>query len=353
MSGAELPGPLVLGLDGEDLGPEESELLRAPAVGGVVLFDRHDRGPEALRGLLARLRALPRPLLVAVDQEGGRVQRLRAGFSALPPPPVFGAVAAHDPAFARRAARVAGWLAAVELAAFGIDLAFAPVVDLAAPRSLVLAGRTFAAAPETVALLAGAAAEGLRAGGLTPVFKHFPGHGGVAADTHTTEAIDPRGLTDFVERDLVPYRRLLAEGPAAVMTAHVRVPAVDALPASLSPVWNRTVLRERLGFRGAIVCDDVAMEGLAAYGDPLARARSALAAGADVVLACHLPRAECVRLCEGLRDHDPDAARRRAALRGRGRVRSLADLRLDPAWRRARRLLAGVERHLAGRDPGP
>lgn len=354
MSAAETLGPLVFDLAGEDLGPEEAELLSSPAVGGVVLFDRHDRGPEALRALLARLRSLRRPLLVAVDQEGGRIQRLRRGLTPLPSPGVFGAEAKRGRlAYARRAAAAAGWLAASELAAFGIDLAFAPVVDLTAPSSLVLAGRTFAPDPETVALVAGAYAEGLRRGGLRPVFKHFPGHGGVAADTHLTAAQDTRTLAEFETRDLVPYRLLLGAGPAAVMTAHVTVPRVDTRPASLSPVWNRTVLRERLGFCGAIVCDDIAMEALAAYGDPLARAQAALAAGADLVLACHLRPGDRARLCDGLRSDDPASAARRAALGSEGHPRALRSLRAEPQWRRARRILAGLERRLAEEDPGP
>lgn len=356
MNDAEALGPLLLDLEGEDLGPEEAELLTHPSVGGVVLFDRHDRGPEALRTLLARLRALPRPLLVAVDQEGGRVQRLRSGFTALPPPSVFGVAASSlDPALARRAAWAAGFLNASELAAFGIDLAFAPVVDLASSASLVLAARAFANDPQTTVDLAGAYAEGLRAGGLVPVFKHFPGHGGVVQDTHLGAVRDPRPLSSLEVRDLVPYRRLLAAGEAAVMTAHVILPAADALPASLSPFWNRTVLRERLGFRGAIVADDVAMEALGAYGSPLERARRALEAGADLVLACHLPRDERARLVEGLRPGpaDRDSVARSRALRGRGRVCSLSELRDSPEWRRARRVLAALEQGLARGDPGP
>lgn len=347
-------GPLLLDLDEGAADSELDALLASPAVGGIILYDRHDRGPRWLRTMLARLHALGRPLLVAVDQEGGRIQRLRSGFTALPSAATIGlALRAGDRTLALRAARAAGVIAGSELAAIGIDVVLAPVLDLAAGDSLVLAGRCYGDDAETVSRAAGAFAEGLRTAGLVPVFKHFPGHGGVSIDTHVAHAHDPRSWSDLDSRDLVPYRSLLAAGPAAVMTAHVTFSAVDDRPASLSPVWNRRILREQLGFTGPIVCDDIAMAALAPWGDLLTRARLALAAGADFVIATHLAAEERQRLVEGIHDQDPSAAERRRRLLGRGLPCSLTALRSRAEWRSARRVLGRLESRFVATDPGP
>ena len=342
-------GPLMVDVAGRSLLPEDRDVLEHPLVGGVILFTRNFTDAAQLSALVAEIRALRTPrLLVAVDHEGGRVQRFRSDFTLLPSMRRIGHEYEMDAQHGRELARRAGWLIGSELRAVGIDLAFAPVVDLDYGVNEAIGDRAFHPDADVVGLLAGALMAGLRDAGMSATAKHFPGHGAVAADSHVALPIDRREYADL-EPDLRPYRRLIANGLASVMMAHVVFPAVDALPASLSRRWIGEVLRGELGFQGAVLTDDLSMAGAAAFGGPRTRAELALAAGCDMLLVCNSrPSVE-----ELLKTLDPEprpaSALRVARLHGHGPTpgpEALAELRASSRWQSAREAL---ERSREGR----
>jgi beta-N-acetylhexosaminidase len=275
----------LIGIDGTALDAAGRELLRRPQVGGVVLFSRNYANPQQLAHLVADIRALRTPrLLVCVDQEGGRVQRLRQGFTLLPPLGALGRLWDSDPAraieFAYRHARVM----AAEMLSVGIDLSFAPVLDLDRG-SRVIGDRAFASGPGTVVELGRAYLAGMHAAGMKATGKHFPGHGSVRPDSHTEDVVDGRDLADLEAADLVPFTRLAGELDA-MMVAHVTYPSVDDRPAGYSRRWLRDYLRGRLGYRGVILSDDLGMHAAHVGGNLAARTHACLAAGCDLVLVC-------------------------------------------------------------------
>ena len=311
----------MLDIDGHSLTPADRDLLLEPAVGGVILFSRNYRDPSQLIDLVGDIRALRRPpLLVAVDHEGGRVQRFRDGFTAVPPMRAIGQLYRESPEAALALARRAGWLIASELRAVGIDLAFAPCVDLDWGDSEIIGDRSFGRAPEQVADLAAAFARGMQSAGMRAVAKHFPGHGAVLADSHLHLPVDRREYGSLLD-DMRPYDRLVSGGAiAAVMTAHIVYPEVDPLPASFSPYWIQRELRSRLGFDGAVFSDDLSMKATERYGSMLDRARRALDAGCDMVLICN-DRPKARESVTALRDHsNPLSLVRLARLHGTGQV---------------------------------
>lgn len=313
------PGPVMLDIAGGELTAEDREILRHPAVGGVILFARNYVEPVQLRALTTAIAALrDPPLLIAVDQEGGRVQRFRDGFTRLPPAAAFGALYAGDPMSARRAAADVGWLMAAELVAAGIDFSFAPVLDLDRGVSRVIGDRAFGASPEVISELAAAWIGGTRSAGMASCGKHFPGHGAVEADSHLQLPVDARSLTEIERRDLLPFSHLIRCGLEAVMPAHVVYAAVDARPAGFSSFWLRQVLRGRLGFDGMIFSDDLDMAAAAAGGDFAERARAALEAGCDMAVVCNnRPGAAEVVTALSDRHHNPRLADRAAQMRAR------------------------------------
>ena len=245
----------------------------------MILFTRNYADPAQLTALVAAIHAARSPaLLVAVDHEGGRVQRFRRGFSVLPPARRIGHEFDIDPRAGLELARQMGWLMAAELRACGVDLSFAPCVDLDYGVSEVIGDRAFHRRPDAVAQLAAAYMHGMRDAGMAATAKHFPGHGAVVADSHLAMAVDRRALVDL-EDDLMPYRRLIANGLPAVLAAHVLFPEVDPTPASVSPRWIEDVLRGELRFQGVVFTDDMSMAGAAAAGDIVERSRLALAGG--------------------------------------------------------------------------
>ena len=281
-------GPLMVDLAGVSLDAAEREILAHPLVGGVILFSRNFVSRAQLAALTADLHAVRSPaLLVAVDHEGGRVQRFRAGFTELPAMAALGALYERTPAPALALAVEVGWLLAAELRAVGVDFSFAPVLDLYTSNSRVIRERAFHADPSVVARLAQAFVRGMHAAGMAAVGKHFPGHGTVTADSHHELPVDGRDLAQVRQRDLLPFRLLCAAGIEAIMPAHILFPAVDAVPVGYSSVWLRDVLRGELGFQGMIFSDDLSMSGAAQTHDPVARARLALAAGCDMGLLCN------------------------------------------------------------------
>jgi beta-N-acetylhexosaminidase len=282
----------MCGVEGTVLTDGDRRRLRDPRVGGVILFSRNVETPGKLVALCDEIRALRSPpLVIGIDQEGGRVQRLRGqGFVDIPPMRRLGERFSEAPEAAEQEAYRWGTLIGGGLRCFRVDFSFTPVLDLDYGKSTVIGDRAFAASPEAVARLAGALRRGLNATGCAAVGKHFPGHGWIEADSHHDMPVDTRTM-DAIEPDLVPYRALIAEGLEGVMMAHVKYPSLDLLSAGYSAFWVREVLREALGFDGLVFSDDLGMAGAAlesgAGNDWAMRADAALAAGCDVVLACN------------------------------------------------------------------
>ena len=281
-------GPVVLGVEGTSLGAGDRERLMHPLVGGVILFSRNYENTAQLEALTAQIRELRTPsLLISVDHEGGRVQRFREGFTAIPPMRTLGELWERDATAALAEARRVGLLIARELRAHGIDFSFTPVLDVDYGTSGVIGNRAFSADPNVISRLASSLCEGLRAGGCAAVGKHFPGHGFVTADSHHELPIDERPLSDLLARDLVPFAALARAGLEAVMPAHVVYPAVDDKPAGFSRIWIEDILRRQLQFDGLVFSDDLGMAGACAAGDIVARAEAAVDAGCDMVLTCN------------------------------------------------------------------
>ena len=310
-------GPLMVDVAGRQLSAEDRELLRHPLVGSVILFTRNYENPAQLAALVGEIRALRHsPLLVAVDHEGGRVQRFRDGFSVLPAARRIGLEFDLDEKQGLEMARSMAFLMAAELRAVGVDFSFAPCVDLDYGMSEIIGDRAYHAKADNVSRLALASMLGMRQAGMAATAKHFPGHGAVVADSHLALPVDRRELVDM-EPDITPYRRLIANDLTAVMMAHVLFPAVDTVPASFSHRWVGEILRGDLQFKGVVFADDLSMEGAAAVGGIVARAEAALAAGCDVLPVCNR-RESVVQLLDGLRSK-PGPASQLRILRLRGR----------------------------------
>lgn len=330
-------GPLIVGIDGTSLDEPTAEMLRHPAVGGVILFSRNYESPEQLRALTDRIRALRSPrLLLAVDQEGGRVQRFRDGFTPLPPLGLLGRWYASHPDRARDLAYRHGRVMAAEVLGHGVDLSFAPVLDLDRGSS-VIGDRGMASDPAVVADLGAHYIAGMKDAGMRCCGKHFPGHGSVEADSHHEVVIDERAL-DALEEDLAPFAELAASLDS-VMMAHVCYPARDHEPAGYSRAWVIETLRERLGFRGVVISDDLDMAGAEPAGSLAERVARSLAAGCDAVLVC---RPESARtLIDEAGQWQPPAIGTLERLHGRA-MASLDEQMLVPefrAWRDSLRAL--------------
>jgi len=328
-------GPVMLDIDGVSLTPADRDLLRQPAVGGLILFSRNYESPEQLTRLVDEVRALRSPPpIIAVDHEGGRVQRFRDGFTAIPPMRVIGRQYRTDPKAALALARQAGWLIASELRACGIDLCFAPCVDLDWGVSEIIGDRAFHAKPEVVSDRAAEFCRGLRSAGMAAVAKHFPGHGAVVADSHEQLPVDRREYGDLLD-DMRPYEKLIGNGLiAGVMMAHIVYQQMDPLPAGFAAYWIQRELRSRLGFGGAVLSDDLSMKATRPYGTMPERAQRSLQAGCDMVLVCN-DRDAAQATVRALKDYsDPLSLVRLARLHGTGHAPREA-LLASEQWQRA------------------
>ncbi|MGB5103981.1 MAG: beta-N-acetylhexosaminidase [Steroidobacteraceae bacterium] len=328
-------GPLMVDVAGTELTAEDRRVLAHPLVGSVILFTRNFASLPQLESLVSEIRAVRRPpLLVAVDHEGGRVQRFRSGFTELPPQRAIGRAYDLDPEAGRRLAWQCGWLLAAELRAVGIDMSFAPCVDLDYGVSEVIGDRAYHRDPQVVSRLAIACIQGMRSAGMAATAKHFPGHGAVVADSHKALPVDRRPLGELAE-DLLPYRQLIANGLASVMVAHVLFPEVDEAPAGFSRRWIQQELRWNLGFTGAVFSDDLSMGGAAFAGSLPDRARRALAAGCDVLPLCNDRDAVLGVLDELAGESDPLSQVRLARLHGRP-MPGLYALQQSARWQECR-----------------
>jgi beta-N-acetylhexosaminidase len=333
----------MLDLEGTELTAEEREILQHPLVGAVILFTRNYESTEQLNALIKAIHSVREPrLLVAVDHEGGRVQRFRRGFTRLPAVRQLGGIYDHDRRRALRLAESCGWVMASELRAVDVDFSFAPVIDLDRGISQVIGDRAFHTSPQVVSDLAHSYMNGMRKAGMAATGKHFPGHGAVEADSHLAIPVDHRRYEDIFAEDIVPFERMIHYGLAAVMPAHVIYDRVDKRPAGFSPFWLKEVLRNRLQFQGIIFSDDLNMEGASVAGDYLARAEQAIDAGCDMVLVCN-NRAAALQVLEGLTQAiNPVLNARLARMHGLLPV-SWKTLHADPEWRQAVAALQDLE----------
>ncbi|SJZ67603.1 beta-N-acetylhexosaminidase [Oceanospirillum multiglobuliferum] len=323
----------MLDLEGYELTDAERDLISNPLVGGVIFFTRNYRDPYQLQSLVKDIRELRPEILIAVDHEGGRVQRFRQGFTPIPAMAKLGALFLKDPESALELAWDTGWLMASELLAFGIDFTFAPVLDLNYGTSEVIGDRAFSSRPEIVTRLADALIEGLHEAGMPATGKHFPGHGYVAADSHTEIPVDTRSFTEIDNNCLKPFTALAGQLDG-IMPAHVIYPEVDPSPAGFSAYWLKDILRRQLGFKGVIFSDDLGMAGATIAGTYTARAHAALTAGCDMILVCN-DRKGALEVLDALADYpfSPRSQQRLATLQVHSRP-TIESLDADPRYNR-------------------
>ena len=333
----------MLDVAGTELDADDRQRLQHPLVGGVILFARNYASPEQLDRLTAEIHALRNPpLIIAVDHEGGRVQRFRDGFTIIPAMRQLGHAWDANPQHGRHLAHEVGFVLAAELRAHGVDLSFAPVLDVDYGNSSVIGDRALHTDPQAIADLARALVQGFRQGGMSAVGKHFPGHGHVRADSHHEIPVDDRPYTEIEASDLVPFRRLIESGLGAIMPAHVIYPRVDRQPAGFSQRWLKTILRGELGFDGVIFSDDLSMEGASVAGGVVDRARAAFTAGCDMVLVCNNPPAADELLAHLDYAMPATSLARLARMHGRQHAENMIRLREDALYVKALHAIAGI-----------
>ncbi|KUJ84883.1 beta-N-acetylhexosaminidase [Microbulbifer flavimaris] len=329
-------GPVMIDIDGTELTEEDRHLLRHPMVGGLIFFTRNFRDRSQLEALAADIRSVRPGILLAVDQEGGRVQRFREqGFTRLPSMQKLARAADEQQL------RDVGWLLAAELLSVGIDFSFAPVLDADDAHCRIVGDRSFAADPSAVADKVRPFMAGMHEAGMATTGKHFPGHGHVLEDSHEELPEDERGLKAVMASDALPFIDCIRHRELdAVMPAHIRFVEVDGQPVGFSPFWLQQVLRGQLGFDGVIFSDDLSMEGAGAAGGYGARIQAALSAGCDMGIVCN-NRAGALEVLESLEAYkpDPESSRRLARMRGRPDIDSWEALQQSERWQRTREWL--------------
>ncbi len=318
----------MIDIEGQTLTLEEKEKINHPNTGAIILFSRNYNDPKQIKNLINEIRkARQGSLLIAVDQEGGRVQRFQNQLTRLPPAAAY---QQHS-----QVTFDAGWLMAAELLSLGVDFSFAPVLDVDQGVSEIIGNRSFANDAMKVADLASRFMLGMKEAGMAATGKHFPGHGAVALDSHLALPVDHRSQAEIEKEDLLPFQILIRQGLQAVMTAHIEYPQVDTLPASFSEIWLKTILRHKLEFHGVIFSDDLNMAGAAKIGTPVQRAELALKAGCDMVLMCNNPSAADEILEQLPIKADPVRESRLKAMRGKPRF-SRSQLLQSEQWHTAR-----------------
>lgn len=338
----ELPlGSLVVDVAEKELGPEDQEVLAHPLVGGLILFTRNYESPEQLKELIRQVHQIRTPsLAVCVDQEGGTVQRFRKGFTRLPAAQALGKLYRRDREHAYRACTLMGWLMAAELRAVGVDISFAPVVDLNWGTSEVIGGRAFHRNPYTVSELASRYIAGMHQAGMKSVIKHFPGHGHVHEDSHKDMPVDKRGFQEIQGEDLVPFEHLGSAYGEGVMTAHIIFPEVDEVPVTFSRKWLQRILRDQMNFSGVVFSDDLNMHAAHLHEDIESRVRAAFQAGCDVALLCNNRPAVNEVLDHLEEHHNPVSSLRLFRMRGAPEAEPLEGLHQLPMWKEAVELAA-------------
>ncbi|MDP1558502.1 MAG: beta-N-acetylhexosaminidase [Nitrosomonas sp.] len=337
------PGPVMLDIEGTRLTPDEKTRLSHPLVGGVILFTRNYTSREQLTELCAEIHALRSPsLLIAVDHEGGRVQRFKDNFTRLPAMRELGNIWDRNPTRALHLAQQTGYVLAAELNACGIDLSFTPVLDIGLGQSCVIGNRAFHHKSHVIAKLAHSLMLGLKSVGFMAVGKHFPGHGYIQADTHVERAIDNRSYADIEMDDMVPFRQMINFGLAGIMSAHVIYPEIDRNPVSFSSVWLKDILRGELQFDGCIFSDDLNMLGVAYIGNIVARAKAALQAGCDMILVCNNPPSLDQLLAALQWDISAVSCARLARMHGRSHPLSMIELRETANYTKAVREISSI-----------
>ncbi|WP_299586374.1 beta-N-acetylhexosaminidase [uncultured Microbulbifer sp.] len=331
-------GPVMIDIEGQELTSGDCELLRNPLVGGLIFFARNYRDRVQLEALIASIRSLRPDILLAVDQEGGRVQRFREGFTRLPSMQKLSALASEAQL------RDVGWLLAAELLAVGVDFSFAPVLDADDRHSRVIGDRSFCSDPKRLTAIVRPFIQGMREAGMATTGKHFPGHGHVLEDSHVELPQDERTLEQVLESDALPFIDCIGTGELdAVMPAHIRFVNIDSQPVGFSRYWLLDILRGRLGFSGVIFSDDLSMEGAGAAGGYGERIRAALEAGCDMGVICN-NRTGALESLAALQDFTPaaESKERLKAMRGRPLITSWQELEKSERRRRTRDWLASI-----------
>lgn len=327
-------GALMLDIAGTELTQEDIQLLQAPQVGGMILFSRNIESPPQVRALTDHMRRIRPDILIAVDQEGGRVQRLKQGFSLLPAMGRLGDLYNTQPRQAVALAEQCGWLMAIEVLAVGIDFSFAPVLDLN-DVSDVIGDRSFAQNIQDIVPLASAFMQGMKRAGMANTGKHFPGHGSVKADSHVAAPVDSRSFEDIYAKDMQTFIQLMPQLDA-LMPAHVIYDQIDPNPAGFSPYWIQTILRQKLKFDGVLFSDDLTMQAACVVGGADARIQAALKAGCDMGLVCNDRSAACTAL-EGINDLALPNQERLERMRGKiPQLQHSTILELGDEWKKVR-----------------
>ncbi|MEE4245464.1 MAG: beta-N-acetylhexosaminidase [Kangiellaceae bacterium] len=324
-------GPIMMDLESSEINQVEREMLQHPATGGVILFARNIESAQQVQQLNQQISEINPALLLAVDQEGGRVQRLKDGFTKLPPLRLLESTAqsiTEAQNFCFHHAR----LMALETLAVGFDISFTPVLDVATSTSRVIGDRAFHEEPDMIGLLAAEYIKGMASVGMAATGKHFPGHGFVDGDSHHEIPVDDRSISEISEHDLKPFAST-AQMLGGIMPAHVIYSQVDDLPAGFSSVWIKDILRQQLQFNGVVFSDDLSMKGAEVVGDFIDRANAALQAGCDMVLVCN-NRRQAERVIEHLSDfRDPNASARIGQLKSAGHYAvGLSELQQSADW---------------------
>jgi beta-N-acetylhexosaminidase len=330
-------GPIMLDVAGLTLAHDEQQKINHPNTGAIILFSRNYQNPEQVTELINSIRAARKgDILIAVDQEGGRVQRFQQGFTRLPPASSY----AETPELAEPA----GWLMATELLAVGVDFSFAPVLDIDCGVSEIIGNRSFSTDPALATRLSSLFRKGMNEAGMAATGKHFPGHGAVALDSHLTLPVDERDLDSLRAKDLWPFKQLIAEGLEGIMPAHVVYPKTDPNPAGFSTFWIQQILRKELNFNGTVFSDDLSMEGAASVGDFPERARLAQLAGCDMILVCNNPTAAEQVLDTLPIIHDPIREQRLKRMQGKPKM-NREQLMHSEKWRQLSSLINTTYHH--------